>query len=253
MSLRPAAGLAPVLLAALLVVPPAGAITIDFESFGNGEDVSGETIVTAVSDVTITDNSGSSINLGAAIFDSSDPGPNDSGADPDLLVNSGNILILQNNSFSSKTGDFYDTPNDEESGGVLFFDFSTSVLLESVKLIDINGANQSVELTLLDGSGRERVYDVPDEWTGDIDQGEAGFATLDLTTLLPQTGPGPGNPDATASEDGGFDPSDVVKLSVDFEGSAGLDNLSFVPEPSVLALFLAGAAGLALWGRPRKR
>ena len=58
------------------------------------------------------------------VFDSDLPGG--STADPDLAVGTGNILILQNDSDSARTGDFYDNPNDEASlddNGSIVFDF----------------------------------------------------------------------------------------------------------------------------------
>ena len=221
----------------------AGAEVITFEGLGNGLDIEG----LATSFVNLSNGiTSSGPNAGAAIFDSSDPGPNDSGPDPDLLVNSGNILILQN-SGSSMTGDFYDTPNDDAGGGTLFFDFDDPVEMLSILIVDINGNNQSAVLTLTDSLGLTRTYTVPSEWTGDISQSEPGSATLDLTTLADQAG---FLSTATAVEDLGFNAQDVVSMSVFFQGSGGLDDISFniIPGPGALALL--GLGGLA---RRRRR
>ena len=47
-------------------------------------------------------------NFGAALFDSDPFGPNANGADPDLLVDRGHLLILQEN--AARTGDVFDVP-----------------------------------------------------------------------------------------------------------------------------------------------
>jgi len=233
---------------AALSATTAQADIIDFEGLDNGLDV--ETTATAFSNVSggvtttlLRPNGGSGNHLGAAIFDSNDPGPNTGGGDPDLIVNLGNILILQNNDFPDQTGDpdIWDTPDDDLNGGTVIFDFDEAVRLLSIDLIDING-NGNLLITLTDSFGLSREYEVPDEWTGDPDEGQPGFGTLDLTTLAAQTGGGPGMPDATASE--------VVSLTVSFNGSGGLDNVSFllaseIPAPGALALLAtAGCIGM---------
>ena len=116
--------------------------------------------------------------------------------------------------------------------------------LLSIELIDINGGGMTT-ITLFDSGDDTRTYQVPDDWTGDITQLGPGFDTLDLTDTNPQAGAGPGNPLATASDSPGFDPDDVVSMTVFFNGSAGIDNVSFVPEPSTALLLWLGLAGLA--------
>lgn len=130
-------------------------------------------------------------------------------------------------------------------------DFSSAVRLQTLDLIDINGGGM-LTVVLVDSLLRERTYSVPDDWTGDIFQGEVGIGTLDLTTLANQMGVGPTNPIATASEDFGFNADDVRTLSVTFTGSAGLDNVTFVPEPSTGLLLGLGLLGLAA-NRLRRR
>ena len=234
---------------ALAVVPTTAwsATTLDFEFLLNGEEVLAP-IVTPDGVVTL---SSSGSNEGVAAFDTSDPGPNDAGEDTDLLVNTGIALILQDNQESTQTvSGIFDVPDDDANGGTITFLFSQAAQLFSLDLIDING-NGPATVTLTDSGGDQRIYDVPFEWTGDIAQGEVGIETLDLTTLAAQVGVGPGNPLATASEIGAFDANDVVQLDVFFAGSAALDNLVFVPEPSTLLLVGLGFGALGLRGRTR--
>lgn len=191
-------------------------------------------------------------NAGAAIFDST-PGVNP--ADPDLWINMGNVLILQNNNggADAMSGDFFDSPNDEPDGiNSLIFNFFQPVTLQAVDLVDVD-QNGPVTVTLTDGMGRTRIYAVPANWTYDISEnnlppGAQGYDTLDLTTLMGQLGEGGST--ATASEDAGFDPAGVVNLVVAFDGSGAMDNLIFVPEPAT-ALFLLGGACVLVRRRRR--
>lgn len=67
---------------------------------------------------------------------------------------------------------------------------------------------------------------------------------------------GEGGSTATAVEDAGFDPQDVVQLEFQFLGkpsSGGLDDLTFVPEPSAALLLASGLVALAMGRRPRAR
>ncbi|MEM7410206.1 MAG: PEP-CTERM sorting domain-containing protein [Myxococcota bacterium] len=232
------------LVAACLLAPGAAsaATTLDFEFLLNGE-AGPYVVVTPDGTVTI---SGSGSNQGVAAFDTSDPGPNAGGEDTDLLVNSGLALILQDdNEPTQTTSGIFDVPDDDANGGTISFVFSQAAQLFSLDLIDING-NGPATVTLTDGGGNSRIYDVPFDWTGDIAQGAIGIQTLDLTTLAAQVGVGPGNPLATASQDAGFDDTGVVQLDVFFAGSAALDNLVFVPEPSTVLLVGLGLGTLAL-------
>ncbi len=235
------------LAAAALLVSPAGAVSIDFEGQPNGEAgpfgyVFGAITVTADATAPPRDH------LGLAIFDSNPAGPNAGSLDDDLLTGDGsgpdNILIVQNNDFPAQTGGAFDTPNDDEDGGLIEFTFSSAVTLLSIELIDIDGGGMTT-ITLFDSGNDTRTYLVPDDWTGDITQTGPGLDTLDLTDTNPQAGDGPGNPLATASDTAGFDPTDVTSMTVFFNGSAGLDNVSFVPEPSTGLLAALGLLGLA--------
>lgn len=248
----------------LVSAAQASTVTVDFSlddnglGLGNGQQIDTEFFTN------FTVGSGGTGHLGPAIFDSSDPGPNDGGGDPDLLVNLGNIMILQNDSLGTQTTPgFFDTPNDEAgfspSGmGSIIFDFNSAVELISIDLIDINGGILA-DVFLTDGNGNTRFYDVPSQWTHDISAapGTDGYNTLDLQTLLPQA-PEAGIPLLTNEvpspiEDPGFDPFNVVQLEIQYSGSAALDNLVFednpIPEP--MSLTLLGLGGLVVVRRRR--
>ncbi len=222
---------------------------VDLE-FGNLVSISSRTI-------------GSDGHLGVTVFDSdaADQLPNTQ--DPDLLVNRGNILILQNDGSSATSngvnGLQYDFPNDEKDfndRGAIVFDFLNPVELLSIDMVDINGS-AGATLTLTDADNRTRTYTVPEQWTTDVTNDPVGWQTLDLTTLLPQASePNAAGGDATAVEDAGFDPLQVVKLDVAMTGSGrhpspsgAIDTLVFVPEPG--SAVLAGLGLLTLAGRRR--
>ena len=180
-----------------------------------------------------------------AIFDTSDPGPNDSGGDDDLLVNLGNALIIQNPSLTSQTGDIFDTPNDDAGGGNITVDLITPGEVGSIDLIDINGGGQQV-------TGFQRIYDVPSNWTLDIaGSGPDGFDTLSLLTTAPQLGEGGATATVTFN-DPSYDQSALATISLDFAGSGAVDNIvinSLIPAPGAIALF----AGAGFVGVRRRR
>ena len=219
---------------------------IGFEGFANGREVGSGThgIGAKLSPLffELAGISGGTPIQGASIFDSDPFGPNASGADRDLLVDLGNILILQNDVFATQTlPGFYDIANDEERGGTLIFDFLDPVEMLSIDLIDVDN-HGAVTLTLLDADGNIRTYEVPSFWTFDIfADGMGGYDTLDLTSLADQVGEAGGI--ATAIQDPFFDPLDVVRLTIVHQGSGGVDNLAFVPAPSALLVVLAGLVG----------
>ncbi len=162
--------------------------------------------------------------LGAAIFDTDPSGPNLGMEDPDLLVDLGNVLILQSTDNPDQTQPgIFDTPDDSRVGGLVAFDFPVGAELDRIVLVDLESS--SAELRLIDGSGRVRSYDVPKGWTKDVvDDGPDGFDTLDLTSLSDQSGEG--GKTATASEDAGFDATDVVRLEIVLHGSGALSTFS---------------------------
>ena len=196
--------------------------------------------------------------LEAAIFDSTPDGPNANSGDPDLLVDLGNILIGQSSDSPDYTmddiyGKVFDEPNDwagTRPGTTLIFGFHDPVEMLSVDLVDID-CNRGALVTLMDRSGKEREYVVPRNWTKDISvNGPDGYDTLDLTTLSNQPGEGSGY-SATASEDVGFDPINVLQVKVRIIGSGGMDNLVFEPEgyiPEPATLLVLVVSGLMVIG-----
>ena len=238
--------------------------------------------------------------VGAAIFDSTpffssgngtsgpntQPIPADDGdiADEDLLVNTGNVLILQEDSGipgpDTQRDGFgnliFNQPDDDVNEGSIFFNFSEAVEAVSIDLVDFNGG-ASGEVTLTDVDGNERRFIVPEEFTFDIadvlheEEGSRlgdgdpsndpveGFATLLFDELTPQDGEGRFDDDGIArltsvSDTGDFDIGQVVTIEVAFGGpnpSGAIDNLVFstataaIPEPSTVLLLGMGSVCLA--------
>jgi FG-GAP repeat protein len=207
----------------LFLEGPETCFTLDFETeddfttpLGNGQHVDTEfgRLVTLTS---------SGPNAGLALFDSSVGGPNDPSQDPDLLVGSGNVLILQTENLPPDANDVFPRPNDDEDGGTITFDFALPVEPRSVRLIDVDAGDGTSTFVATDGLGRRRTHVVPRDWTGDRTLGQPGEGTLDLGSLAAQPGFGAS---ATASEDPGFDPFGVVRLEVHWSGSGALDDLA---------------------------
>jgi hypothetical protein len=175
--------------------------------------------------VTITGSANASGDNTAAILNST-TGP--ASSDPDLLVGSGNILILQTDTNQTEcppASGVYCTHNDDEDGGTLSFAFNGPTSPDSIDLVDIDATDPAGSVVLTDVSGNTRTYTVPANWTGDlVTDATSGMGTLDLTTLAPQPGFGS---IVTAAEDAGFDPDAVVQIDVNLGGSGGVDNLSW--------------------------
>jgi hypothetical protein len=213
---------------------PCVELTFDTEDDGN-PDTAGTPLVNG-QDISTPDEFGieTSVaslgpNAGAAIFDSTPGGPNDPGPDNDLLVGLGNILILQNDLFATQSvSGIFDTPNDDTNGGDIVFTFPGPVFCHRVDLIDVDEEEVTgVTVVLEDSDGDTRTFTVPPAWTEDrLNDGPPGFRTLDLTTLLPQPGFAAV---ATAVEDPGFDPDEVVMMTVTFGGAQAMDNFCFCP------------------------
>jgi hypothetical protein len=87
--------------------------------------------------------------------------------------------------------------------------------------IDLPTPAQSSSVVLMDVSGFLRTYTVNAGWTPD-----GGVATLDL-----QGGNqvGPGGATATVSTQVGYDPLQVIRVTVTFGSSGALDNLVWCP------------------------
>jgi hypothetical protein len=205
----------------LFLQGPEPCLTLDFETdddfsqpLVNGQhlDVELDWRVSATS---------SGANAGIGVFDSTPGGPNDAGPDPDLLVDSGNLLVLQSENFPPDPDDVFPVPDDDDDGGALTFAFPAPVEARSVRLVDID-ANTAASVVLTDSSARVRTYTVPADWTGDLTLLQPGHGTLDLVTLAPQPGFGS---TATAAEDAGFDPGATVNLEVQLAGPGAIDDL----------------------------
>ena len=199
--------------------------TLSFEDLPNGLAVTPSHF--SALGVSITAPPGENpFNSGPALFDSAPFGPNQGGADPDLLVDKGNVLILQENWNQSVPG-IFDQPDDSALGGQFQFQFDPPVELTEVTLIDVDATSpeQDVQLTLVDVTGRTRTYFVPGGWTRDIAvEGPPGYDVLDLTTTGPQAG---FRSVATASQSPQFQPQFVVRLLVEPTSSFALDDLTF--------------------------
>jgi hypothetical protein len=179
--------------------------------------------------ITVGPNNGNG-NAGGAIFDTETSGGSQ---DPDLQAappGQGNVLICQNNNQAqtlAKTGingpDTYNRPNDDEDGGTVRFDFCAPVDMRQIDLLDIDLPTpaQSSSVVLMDVSGFLRTYTVNAGWTPD-----GGVTTLDL-----QGGNqvGPGGATATVSTQVGYDPLQVIRVTVTFGSSGALDNLVWCP------------------------
>lgn len=206
----------------------AGCFVISFEDDGqNNALVNGQEVNPANSFGTLVSIDGSAAGgLGAAVFDSGSNGPNNNGSDEDLLVDQGNVLILQQDPTQTIPG-IYDTPNDHYNGGGFLFHFHMPASLCSIDLIDIDvdgwGA-QDAFVTLYDTLNRQRTYYIPGGWTGDLALGGTGVGTLDLTVITPQPGFAS---TATCTEDQNFDPDGVLMMVVEMTGSGAIDNVQF--------------------------
>lgn len=177
---------------------------------------------------------GTGPNHGAAIFDSSSAGPNHDCADPDLLVDRGNVLILQSDAPSNPPAmlGVFPVPDDDKDGGLVTFAFRRPSSPIAIDLIDLSTPSgrkwkyardrEAARITLTDYSGLARIYSVPVGWTGDASLGEPGSETLDLQSLADQPG---FRSTATAFEDPGFDPDLVVSMTVALRAEGALDDL----------------------------
>ena len=220
-------------LAHLEVRPDSGAChTLDFETEDDFATpvVHGQDISTPPEFGNLVSISSSGMNGGPAIFDSTQGGPADLGQDQDLLVDTGNVLMLQNDNnaqvMQQTEPGFFDFPNDDPDGGTLTFSFACPVAPLSIRLVDADVDGASNEVVLTDSAGRNRTFDVPPDWTGDRTLAQPGMGTLDLTSLAPQAGFGSV---ATATEVPGFEIDNVVRIDVNLAGSGAVDDLSWCP------------------------
>ncbi len=156
-------------------------VTIDFEDLDAGDTVS--SINTGVRGLTIDvtgENAEFAIANSAMIFDTDNP----TGGDTDL-TGGGNVLIIADDGPGT-------TPDDEENGGTLIFNFSRDVNLDSLELLD---TEEGGEIEVFDNGALIGSVDIPEI-------GNAETQTIDLSA---------------------FD--SVDELRVTFDGSGALDDL----------------------------
>jgi len=203
-----------------------GCVNLDFETEDDFTSTLGNGQALAQPDEFgfLVELSSAGANAGLATFDSTPGGPNDPAINADMLIDHGNVLLLQDDAYPAQTvpGSF-DVVTDDRHGGDMVFEFTSPASPRSVLLADVNPPpNLGASVTLLDDGGRTRTYAIEPGWTGTY--GDAGPHRLDLTTLAPQ--PGNGTPRlATASEQAGFDPDRVVRLVVHMTGYGAMDEL----------------------------
>lgn len=206
-------------------------VELTFETEDDGDPlVDGQDISTPPEFGLEVDITSAGPNLGSALFDSTPGGPNDPGPDRDLCVGLGNIMILQNTTAPVQTiSGIFDTPNDDQDGGQIFFDFPARVGCHYIDLIDFDEEDvDGITVVLLDDTGDTRTYTVPGGWTEDLlNDGPPGFRRLDLTTLAAQPG---FLVSATAVEDPNFDDHDVIQVTLNFGGPGACDNFCFCPQ-----------------------
>lgn len=212
-----------------------GCLLLDFETEDDGFTplVNGQDLSTPpeFGHLLRIDSSGAG-NLGAAIFDSDPAGPNAAGLDPDLLVDLGNVLILQSDDYPQQSvSGIFDSANDSSGGGVLTIEFFEPAEPYSLDLIDLDyGHDDAVRILMYDVNGRLRAYWVPDGWTTDVaSEGPPGYGTLDLTSITPQSGAHGQSTQCTSQP--GFDPARVIGIEIYIHGSGAIDNLDFCVEP----------------------
>ncbi len=214
--------IAPILL--LLMLSNAHAIIIDFEVDGDGLGLSAGDVLTNQFNtlgISISATGGSNQ---AMVFDSANP----TGGDRDLVTagyHPTNDSPLSNILIISEDGDSSD-PDDNAGGGTITFNFDLGVVMHSIGILDIDrGEGNGVELF-------------------DIDSLSLGyFAFSDLG-------------DNSYQEILFGDMSGVALMEVSFSGSGAITEFEYststIPEPSIVALMVAGLAGLGFAHRRRK-
>jgi len=201
---------------------PRSLLCIDFESDDTGAPMPHGTRVDTEFDgdggfPTITGSlEGSGLNTLAIL--NSDTGP--AAQDPDLLVGTGNILILQTDDNLSEcppASGIFCSHNDDEDGGTMSLGFDAPIEAASIVLIDVDAGDGPWRVLLTDPENGQRIYSVPAGWTED-----GGVRTLDLTTLAPQPGFAAA---ATASESAGFVSARVQRIDVELGASGAIDDV----------------------------
>ena len=146
------------------VVKPCETEVIDFENFHAGDIVDQIVLDDVLVSINVQGDATHDPNNpdnDAMIFDSSNP----TGDDPDLATpNQGNVLILTEDDDPSD-------PDDNSPGGIIDFDFSEDVNVDSLVLIDVNEGTQVIGR---DANGQE----VGSVTVGSFEDGQ--FDTIDL-------------------------------------------------------------------------
>ena len=200
--------------ASAALIGVAGAVTIDFEEFANGEIVN-----TQISGVTISATGG----VGEAVVFTTTAPVDPASGDPDLQAPfedvgggddlfPGNILIVSENDCE----DGFCLPADDAVGGEITVEFTNpqGVIFESVNVFDVTDGNADFSIDL---------FDLDDMLIGTI-VAASNIGDNQFATLVNQ-----------------FD-GVVGKLVFDFGGSGAIDDLTFteVPLPGALILMLTG-------------
>jgi len=147
---------------------------VDFSTFNKGDYVRYQYLNDF--GLEITSSGGYSANGGPRVFDTSDPGTNNSNGDPDLgspnedcsnagpgkgnggepgeegenCIPIGNVLIIQ------ESNKIY--PDDNGGGGSIMFHFDDPVLVSDVGMMDIDETSQQLKFTYADGSTESYGY-----------------------------------------------------------------------------------------------
>ena len=87
----------------------------------------------------------------------------------------------------------------------------------------LDAGDGTITVRLTDTTAAQRIYTIPNQWTGDRTSAPPGHRKLNLSTLEPQEGLAS---TATATQYAGFDPTRVIQLDFVLAGSCGIDDLS---------------------------
>ncbi|MFK8015765.1 MAG: PEP-CTERM sorting domain-containing protein [Gammaproteobacteria bacterium] len=222
------------LVATLAIAKSSAAYVIDFEDLSAGTIVDNEYSAQGV--VISALNFDNNLDL-AVIFDTENPtggdhdlgGPFTAGPDNDLgSIAPGNVLILQENDNCDALS--CTTPDDEGSrpGGQFIIEFDQAVSLNSIDFFDVEVLEtdpaESNRISLFDANGDLIALDFFTPNTGGDNQWARAFFGVD----------------------------GVSRIEINMGGSGAIDNIdvTVVPVPAALPLFLAALGGL---GFMRKR
>lgn len=159
--------------------------------------------------------------LGVAAFDSDPAGPNALGGATNLLVDRGNVLVLQDDLTQTVPG-VYDAPGPAPNGGAVYLELLVPALPVSLELVGL-GAATAARVTIRDAVGEGRTFHVPPGFTADGGGSSvSSVRALRLDTLADQAGHAAV---ATATQDAQFDPSRAELIEVWMDGPGAIDRL----------------------------